>query len=158
MLEQWFALKTLQLNPASSSLTSSITLFKSSNPPNPEPQGFHLQNRGVLFNILHNEAGLPRCLSGKESSCQCSRCRRRRFDPWVKKIPWRRKWQPTPVFFPENSHRTRIANMHYRLKFTVWFSEPQVPGPPPAHPTEALCGTSGVRFGRPLSSVSSQVR
>ena len=25
-----------------------------------------------------------------------------RFDPWVRKIPWRRKWQPTPVFFPGN--------------------------------------------------------
>ena len=25
------------------------------------------------------------------------------FDPWVEKIPWRRKWQPTPVFLPENS-------------------------------------------------------
>ena len=22
------------------------------------------------------------------------------FDPWVQKIPWRRKWQPTPVFLP----------------------------------------------------------
>ena len=27
----------------------------------------------------------------KESACQCRRCR---FDPWVGKIPWRRKWQP----------------------------------------------------------------
>ena len=26
------------------------------------------------------------------------------FDPWVGKIPWRRKWQPTPVFLPEKSH------------------------------------------------------
>ena len=32
----------------------------------------------------------------KESACQC---RRSRFDPWVWKIPWRRQWQPTPVFF-----------------------------------------------------------
>ena len=38
--------------------------------------------------------------SGKESACQC---RRRRFDPWVGKIPWRRKWQPTPVFLPGES-------------------------------------------------------
>ena len=29
---------------------------------------------------------------------------RGRFDPWVVKIPWRRKWQPTPVFLPEKSH------------------------------------------------------
>ena len=25
------------------------------------------------------------------------------FDPWVEKIPWRREWQPTPVFFPGES-------------------------------------------------------
>ena len=35
------------------------------------------------------------------------RCRRHRFDPWVGKIPWRRKWQPTPVFLPEKSHGHR---------------------------------------------------
>ena len=31
-----------------------------------------------------------------------------RFDPWVGKIPWRRKWQPTPVFLPGESHGERI--------------------------------------------------
>jgi len=30
-----------------------------------------------------------------------------RFDPWVRKIPWRRKWQRTPVLLPEKSHRQR---------------------------------------------------
>ena len=30
----------------------------------------------------------------------CRRCKRHRFDPWVEEIPWRRKWQPTPVFSP----------------------------------------------------------
>ena len=39
--------------------------------------------------------------SGKEPGCQCKRLRRLRLDPWVGKIPWRRKWQPTPVFFWE---------------------------------------------------------
>ena len=29
------------------------------------------------------------------------------FDPWVGKIPWRRKWPPTPVFLPERSHGLR---------------------------------------------------
>ena len=48
--------------------------------------------------------GLPWWLSGKESACQCSR---HRFDSWVGKIPWRRKWQPTPVFLPGKSHRQR---------------------------------------------------
>ena len=43
--------------------------------------------------------GLPRWLSGTESTGQC---RRLRFHPWVGKIPWRRKWQPTPAFLPGN--------------------------------------------------------
>ena len=43
-------------------------------------------------------------LRGKESACQC---RRHRFNLWVRKIPWRRKWQPAPVFLPENSHGWR---------------------------------------------------
>ena len=43
-------------------------------------------------------------LSSKESSCQCRRHRRYESDPWVRKIPWRRKWQPTPVFLPGESH------------------------------------------------------
>ena len=37
----------------------------------------------------------------------CLPCRRPRFDPWVRKIPWRRKWQPTPVFLPGESHGQR---------------------------------------------------
>ena len=50
---------------------------------------------------------LPRWLSGKESACQCRRCRRRRFDHWVGKLPWRWKWQPTPVFLPGEYHGQR---------------------------------------------------
>ena len=34
-------------------------------------------------------------------------CRRHEFDPWVRKIPWRWKWQPTPVCLPEKSHGQR---------------------------------------------------
>ena len=34
----------------------------------------------------------------KESACQSRGHKRCRFHPWVGKIPWRRKWQPTPVF------------------------------------------------------------
>ena len=42
--------------------------------------------------------------SGKEPASQCRRCKSRGFDPWVGKIPWRRAWQPTPVFYPGESH------------------------------------------------------
>ena len=43
-------------------------------------------------------------LRGKELACQR---RRHRFNPWVRRIPWRRKWQPTPVFLPGKSHGQR---------------------------------------------------
>ena len=47
---------------------------------------------------------LPRWFSGKESVCQCRRYRRCRLDPWVRKSHWRRKWHPTLVFLPGESH------------------------------------------------------
>ena len=50
---------------------------------------------------------LPRWLSGKESACKSRRCRQHGLDPWVRKIPWRRTWQPTPVFLPGESHGQR---------------------------------------------------
>ena len=37
----------------------------------------------------------------------CLQCERPRFDPWVRKIPWRRKWQSTPVFLPREFHGQR---------------------------------------------------
>ena len=51
-------------------------------------------------------SGLPWWLSGKEFTFQRSR---RGFSPWVGKIPWRRKWQPIPVFLPEKSYGHRLA-------------------------------------------------
>ena len=48
--------------------------------------------------------GLPWWVSSKESFCQC---RRRGFNPWVGKIHWRSKEQPTPVFSPGKSHGQR---------------------------------------------------
>ena len=48
--------------------------------------------------------GLLWRLSGKESTCQF---RRHRFDPWVRKIPCRRKLQPIPVLLPGKYHGQR---------------------------------------------------
>ena len=38
---------------------------------------------------------------------QCRKHRRCGFDPWVEKIPWRKAWQPIPVFLPGESHGQR---------------------------------------------------
>ena len=42
--------------------------------------------------------------SGKEPVCKCRRLKKCGFHPWVWKIPWRRKYPPTPVFLPGKSH------------------------------------------------------
>ena len=52
-----------------------------------------------------------------------ARDKRLRFNSWVRKIPWRRKWQPIPVFLPEESHGqrwttvSRFANCRTQLKW-----------------------------------------
>ena len=87
-----------------------------------EGKGYPLQNSGlensmdyIIQGVPNNATerlwlslsvyvwAFPRWLSGKESTCQCRRCG---FNPWVRKMPWRRKWQPTPVL-PEKSHGQR---------------------------------------------------
>ena len=51
--------------------------------------------------------GFPGGSVVKNPLCQCRRHRRHGFDPWAGKIPWRRTWQPTPVFLPGESHGQR---------------------------------------------------
>ena len=82
--------------------------------------------------------GFPGGGSGKEPTCQCGR-HRCRFSPWVGKIPWRRAWQATPVYFPGEPQgqepgrlwstgsqswtllkHTHPREMTPRLSFCVW--------------------------------------
>ena len=62
--------------------------------------GMHI----YLFMDVYTYIGVPGGARGKEPSCQWRRCKRCRFNPWVGKIPWRRAWQPTPLFLPGESH------------------------------------------------------
>ena len=49
-------------------------------------------------------------------------CRRPRFDTWVRKIPWRRKWQTTPVLLPGKSHGQRRL-----VSYSPWRQKSQTP-------------------------------
>ena len=60
--------------------------------------------------------GLPRWLSGKASTCQC---RRHGFNPWIGKIPWRRKWQPTPLFTASDLASV-TSHIHDWVLFLLW--------------------------------------
>ena len=51
--------------------------------------------------------GFPSGASRQEPTCQCKRHKRHNFDPWVRKIPWRWAWQPTPIFLPAEFHGQR---------------------------------------------------
>ena len=64
---------------------------------------FHFSGSTDL-QVLLNSWSLPGGSSGKEPACQCRRHKRCRFEPWVGKIPWRRKWQPAPIFLPGKFH------------------------------------------------------
>ena len=64
------------------------------------------ENQPSLFAQRLNTP-FPGGASGKESAVQYRRHRTCEFDPWVMKIPWRRKWQPTPVFLHGKFHGQR---------------------------------------------------
>ena len=74
-------------------------------------------------------------LSGKESACQS---RRHRFALWVGKIPWKRKWPPTPGFLPGESHGQGSLG-----GYSPW-------GRTQSNPTEMAEHTSHLLFSRPV--------
>jgi len=79
-----------------------------------------LQTR--IWNVINLHRGFPGGSDGKESICKAGEL----FDPWVEKIPWWRKWQPTPVSLPGESHRQRslvVQSLSHVLLFaTPWTS------------------------------------
>ena len=64
-----------------------------------------------IHNLGTKLRGLPRWCYSKELACQC---RRHGFSPWVRKIPWRREWQPNPIFLPREFHGQRSLSQRVR--------------------------------------------
>ena len=54
----------------------------------------------------------PGSTGGEESVCQCRRCKRYKFDYWISKIPWNKKWKPIPVFLPGKFHGQKSLAVH----------------------------------------------
>ena len=76
--------------------------------------GMQRTNSRMICNMIYysiklkKKMGLPRWRSVKVLNWQCRRCKRREFYPLqLGRSPWRRKWQPTPVFLPEEFHGQR---------------------------------------------------
>ena len=66
---------------------------------------------------LTEREGFPGGAS-KEPACQCRRHATGRFNPWVRKIPWQRAWQPTSVLLPGEPHGQRSPWGHKQLDTT----------------------------------------
>ena len=83
-------------------------------------------DRSTLETDLNSVLGLPMGFSGgasgKELTYQCRRNKRRGFDPWVWKIPWRRAWQLSPIFLPGKSHvwRSLVGYSPWSSKESEW--------------------------------------
>ena len=60
----------------------------------------HAQSHSIYLVLFFNMTLPPGGASGKEPTSHCRRHKRRGFNPWVGKIPWRRAGQTTPVFLP----------------------------------------------------------
>ena len=78
------------------------------------PSCLHQLESSVLASdCLFQESDKDTCLApksvpgGSDSKVVCLQCERPGFDPWVGKIAWRRKWQPTSVLLPWKSHGWR---------------------------------------------------
>ena len=84
-------------------------------------------DKGIKRNSTHN---WHQC---KEPACQCWRRKRCTFDPWVRKMPWRRAWQPTPVFLLGEPHGQRsLAGYTLYAQSCLTLSDPMdcsLPGP-----------------------------
>ena len=60
--------------------------------------------------------GSPGGIVSKQLACQCKRCKRHRFDPWLRKFTWSRKWQPTPESLSGEFHGQRSL-VGYRVGY-----------------------------------------
>ena len=92
--------------------------------------------------------------SDKESACQCRRFKRRGINPWVGKIPWSRKWHPTPVFLPEKFQGQRSL-----VGYSPWgYKESNLTKQLKTHPLNACSTFCPWRLSHPTtSSVTSKM-
>jgi len=65
------------------------------------------ESPGAAMNIQSSQKINTSFSSGSDGKASCLQCGRPGFNPWIRKIPWRRKWQPTPALLPGKSHGQR---------------------------------------------------
>ena len=86
-------------------------------------------NQGIHTTSLSSSAETKDFPGGSDGESICLQCGGPGFDPWVGKITWMRKWQPTPVFLPGMEEPGRLQSMGLQR---VAHEETKVPNPAPA--------------------------
>ena len=74
--------------------------------------------------IKFNDIWFLMWFSGEQSACQYRSYRRCWFNPWVWKIPWRRKWKPIPAFLPGKSHGHVVTKSQTQLSDWAYMHSP----------------------------------
>ena len=100
-IQDWFPLGWIIWSPCSQRDSQ-----ESSPTPQFESRQENLKLSSLLSFLLFSRV-FPGDASNKEPDCHCRRNKWCGFSPWVGKIPWRRKWQPTPAFLPGEFHGQR---------------------------------------------------
>ena len=89
-------------------------------------EGWPLGQKGKVapMSLPHDTLGFPSGAGGKEPACQSRRHRNTGSIPGWEKIPWRREWQPTPVFSPGESHgqRSLVGYSPWGRLSTTWYA------------------------------------
>ncbi|KAB0368875.1 hypothetical protein FD755_019909 [Muntiacus reevesi] len=97
----------------------------------------------LSFSFNSTSYSLSECI-GKEPTCQHRRCKRRGFDPWIGKIPWRSAWQPTPDCPPEaGDFRAQQCSAHNDVKYHGQFYEWLPVSNDPDNPCSLKCQAKG---------------
>ena len=94
--------------------------------------------------------GFPGGIVGKESACQCKRCKRHGFHLWVRKILWHRKWQPISIFLVSGSTRI-IDQVAQMVKSLPAMQETQVQSQDQEDPLEKEMTTHSSNFAWRIS-------
>ena len=99
--------------------------------------GSHLRDRKREISLLSKQCPPNKVFQVapvvKNPPANAGRPKRPGFDPWVGKIPWRRKWQPTPVFLPGKSHGQRSlmgCSPYCHTGYQTWLKQLSTHDPP----------------------------
>ena len=108
-----------------------------------------LQLSGTTNSIFHPLSSHSHSKYPSSSVVPACQCTRHGFHPWIRTIPWRRKWQPTPIFLPGKSHgqRSLAGNTPWGCKQQTMTQRWSVRARARTHTHVPRCGLHSMELG-----------